>query len=63
MTRVENGHRDTLEMLNVEKDKIMGTLQVTLQKECDKMEQLHKSDLENKEKTHTENTQTIKVQL
>ena len=26
LTRVENGHRDTLEMLNVEKDKIIGTL-------------------------------------
>jgi len=50
-------------MLNTEKDKIMGSLAETLQKETDKMESLHKTDLENKEKTHTENTGTIKLQL
>ena len=38
LSRVENGHRETLEMLNKEKDKIMGSLQEALEKESQKME-------------------------
>lgn len=41
LTRVENGHKETLEMLNKEKDKIMGSLQEALEKENSKMEQMH----------------------
>ena len=50
-------------MLNREKDKIMGSLQETLDKESTKMEQLHKQDLENKERIHGENHDSLKVQL
>ena len=38
LSRVEKGHRETLEMLNKEKDKIMGSLQEALEKESQKME-------------------------
>ena len=38
LSRVENGHKETLEMLNKEKDKITGTLQESLEKENTKME-------------------------
>ena len=41
LSRVENGHKETLEMLNKEKDKIMGSLQEALDKESSKMEQMH----------------------
>ena len=50
LSRVEDGHRQTLDMLNQEKDKVSGTLQETLLKETQKMDQLHKEDLANKEK-------------
>lgn len=41
LTRVENGHRDTLEMLGKEKESITGSLQEALNKESTKMDQLH----------------------
>ena len=63
LSRVENGHRDTLEMLNKEKDKIMGTLGETLEKENTKMEQMHQGDLTHKERISKENTEGLKVQL
>ena len=55
LTRVENGHRDTLEMLGKEKESITGSLQEALNKESTKMDQLHQTDLANKEKVHEEN--------
>lgn len=50
-------------MLNGEKDKITGSLQDTLDKESQKMEKLHETDLTNKEKVHSENLESIKAQL
>ena len=50
-------------MLSKEKDKITGSLQETLEKETKKMDQLHQTDLENKEKVHNEGLATIKTQL
>jgi len=50
-------------MLSKEKDKIMGGLQESLEKESTKMEQLHQQDLANSEKIHNENTGSLKVQL
>ena len=41
----------------------MGSLQETLDKESTKMEQLHKQDLDNKERIHGENHESLKVQL
>ena len=50
-------------MLNKEKDKIMGTLQESLEKENTKMESMHQGDLANKEKIYKENVESLKVQL
>ena len=63
LSRVESGHKETLEMLNKEKDKIMGTLQESLEKENTKMESMHQGDLSNKEKIYKENVESLKVQL
>ena len=60
---MEKGHRETLDMLSKEKDKITGSLQESLQKESVKMEQLHQQDLANKDKIHEENGASLKVQL
>jgi len=61
--RVEEGHRQTLDMLKDEKDKVNGTLQETLIKETQKMEQLHEEDLRNKERLNAESIAAIKTQL
>ena len=50
-------------MLSKEKDKITGTLYETLDKEHNKMDQLHKQDLINRDKQHAENLASLKVQL
>ena len=57
---MEKGHKETLEMLSKEKDKIMGTLQESLDKESTKMEQMHREDLANKEKIYKENVESLK---
>ena len=52
---MEQSQRGTLEMLGQEKDKIMGTLHDAVERERSKMEQLHRADLEAKDKLHQEN--------
>ena len=49
---VESGHKETLDLLNKEKDKIMGTLHEAVEREHKKMEELHKADLDQKERLY-----------
>jgi hypothetical protein len=60
---VEQSYKETVELLNGEKDKIMGTLHEAVEREHDKMEQLHAADLEQKEKMFEQNLEAIKTQL
>lgn len=50
-------------MLGKEKDKIMGTLHEAVEREHLKMEQLHKADLDAKDRLHQENLYSLKAQF
>lgn len=58
---VEESFKDTIELINTEKEKITGTLHDAVEREHKKMEQMHAGDLEQKEKMFESNLQSLKV--
>lgn len=60
---MEQGYNETIELIESEKEKILGSLHQAIERERQKMEQMHESDLEQKEHIFKENLQGLKEQM
>lgn len=60
---VEQSYRETIDLLGGEKEKILGSIHESIERERQKNDQMHISDLEQKERIFEQNLQGLKEQM
>lgn len=60
---MEQSYKETIDLIGSEKEKILGSLHEAIERERQKLEQLHTADLEQKERIFEQNLQSLKEQM